>query len=57
MENTILILGDSTSMSMGLENKMYSFLIAKKEVWPKNYQIINYKEITKRALLASSLSK
>jgi tetratricopeptide (TPR) repeat protein len=40
-QNTVLILGDSTSMSMGLENKMYPFLIAKKDVWPDNYQIIN----------------
>jgi tetratricopeptide (TPR) repeat protein len=39
--NTIMILGDSTSMSVGFENKMYPFLLANANVWPADTSIIN----------------
>lgn len=38
---TILILGDSTSMSIGLEKKSYPFLLASAQVWPRGTRIIN----------------
>lgn len=39
--NTILILGDSTSMSVGLERKGYPFLLASAPVWPSGTRIVN----------------
>jgi hypothetical protein len=40
-KETILILGDSASMSVGIEEKTYPYYLAKKNVWPQNSQIIN----------------
>ena len=39
--NSLLILGDSTSMSIGLEKKMYPFLLADAQIWPRDTKIIN----------------
>lgn len=39
--NNILILGDSTSMSIGLERKAYPFLLADARVWPQDTKIVN----------------
>lgn len=39
--NTVMILGDSTSMTIGLERKMYPFLLADAEIWPTDTRIIN----------------
>lgn len=38
---TILILGDSTSMSVGLEKKTYPFLLASATIWPCDTRIVN----------------
>ena len=38
---SVLILGDSTSMSIGLEKKTYPFLLAKAPIWPEGTRIIN----------------
>lgn len=38
---TILILGDSTSMSVGLEKKTYPFLMASAPIWPCDTRIVN----------------
>ena len=40
-ENRILILGDSTSMSWGLERETYPFLMAKTAAWPAGTTIVN----------------
>jgi hypothetical protein len=39
--NTILILGDSTSMSIGIERKAYPFLLADSAIWPKSTSLVN----------------
>ena len=39
--NTILILGDSTSMSIGLEKRAYPFLLASAPAWPGGTRIVN----------------
>lgn len=39
--NNILILGDSTSMSIGLEREMYPFYLADTDMWPDATNIIN----------------
>ncbi len=39
--NTILILGDSTSMSIGLERKTYPYLLADSAVWPERTTFLN----------------
>jgi len=39
--NTILILGDSTSMSIGVERTMHPFLSSSKNIWPDNTKIVN----------------
>lgn len=39
--NTILILGDSTSMSIGVERVMHPFLTAARSCWPANTRIVN----------------
>jgi len=39
--NTIMILGDSTSMSLGVEHHMFPFLIAEREEWPESTEIVN----------------
>lgn len=39
--NTLLILGDSTSMSIGLERKTYPFLLADAQIWPADTKIVN----------------
>lgn len=39
--NTILILGDSTSMSIGLEQKTYPYLLAGATAWPSSTRILN----------------
>lgn len=41
MANTILILGDSTSMTIGLERQMHPFHSAAKAVWPEGTQFVN----------------
>ena len=42
MESTsILILGDSTSMTVGYEEKSYPFILSKEKIWPKNTTIYN----------------
>jgi tetratricopeptide (TPR) repeat protein len=38
---TVLILGDSTSMSIGMEGKMYPFLVAQSPQWPAGTRIVN----------------
>lgn len=38
---TILILGDSTSMSIGLERKTHTFINAGKHIWPSDTIIVN----------------
>ena len=38
---SILILGDSTSMSIGIEKKTYPFLLANETIWPEGTRIIN----------------
>jgi tetratricopeptide (TPR) repeat protein len=40
-QNTILILGDSTSMSIGVEKKMHPFISAEKEIWPDDTVFVN----------------
>lgn len=37
----IILLGDSTSMSVGVERKTYTFLMADASVWPERTQIVN----------------
>ena len=37
----VLILGDSTSMTVGFEEKSYPFLLAKEEVWPDDLRFLN----------------
>jgi len=39
--STILILGDSTSMSIGVERKTHPFVLADRPIWPEDTQIIN----------------
>lgn len=39
--SNILILGDSTSMSIGVERKMHPFILADRPIWPDDTQIIN----------------
>lgn len=38
---TFLILGDSTSMSIGLEKQTHTFINAQKNIWPSNTTIVN----------------
>ncbi len=38
---TLLILGDSTSMSIGIEHKMYPFVLAAERRWPAGMKIVN----------------
>jgi len=38
---SVLILGDSTSMSVGLEKKTYPFLLANTPMWPEGTRIVN----------------
>lgn len=38
---TILILGDSTSMSIGLERQTHTFINAGKHIWPSDTTIVN----------------
>lgn len=40
-EQTIFILGDSTSMSVGCERHMYPFIMADSSCWPEATEIIN----------------
>ena len=40
-KKSIVILGDSTSMSVGFEEKTYPFLLSRMPVWDKNIQIVN----------------
>lgn len=40
-KKSILILGDSTSMSVGVERKTYPFILAKDKIWPEGSKIIN----------------
>lgn len=39
--STILILGDSTSMSIGVEKKTHPFILANRTIWPENTRILN----------------
>ena len=39
--NYTLVLGDSTSMTVGYQNSNYIFNLANSEVWPENSFIIN----------------
>jgi hypothetical protein len=41
LRNNILILGDSTSMTVGIEKKVYPFIMADCEKWPKDMEIVN----------------
>jgi hypothetical protein len=41
MAKSIIILGDSTSMSIGIERAMYPFKLAEKRIWAKGSKIIN----------------
>jgi len=41
MTKSIVILGDSTSMSIGAERAMYPFKLAKKRAWARSAKIIN----------------
>jgi len=38
---TILILGDSTSMTVGLERKSYPYLLSGRALWPEGTRIVN----------------
>jgi lysophospholipase L1-like esterase len=38
---TVLILGDSTSMSIGLERQTHTFINADKHIWPSDTTIVN----------------
>ncbi|GEM_PF-1805307 len=40
-KNTLFILGDSTSMTVGSEPCMYPFLMAKKAAWPQEMTLVN----------------
>ena len=40
-ENIILILSDSTSMTLGLERHIHHMKLADKEIWPANTRIVN----------------
>lgn len=40
-KDTILILGDSSSMTIGVERKMYPFLLADAERWPESTVLVN----------------
>lgn len=40
-KSTILILGDSTSMSIGVEKKMHPFILANRTIWPENTRLLN----------------
>jgi hypothetical protein len=37
----VLLLGDSTSMSIGLEREMYSFRLADAKIWPEGSKVFN----------------
>lgn len=39
--STVLILGDSTSMSIGVEKKTHPFILANRSIWPYNTRILN----------------
>jgi hypothetical protein len=39
--NTVLILGDSTSMSIGIERETYPFLLADSAIWPESTTLVN----------------
>ena len=41
LRNKLLILGDSTSMTVGIEKKVYPFIMADCENWPKDMEIVN----------------
>jgi tetratricopeptide (TPR) repeat protein len=41
LKNTFFILGDSTSMSIGIEQLMYPFFMAKTKCWPEYSEIVN----------------
>jgi hypothetical protein len=41
LRNKLLILGDSTSMTVGIEKKVYPFIMADCEKWPKDMEIVN----------------
>jgi hypothetical protein len=41
ISKNLLILGDSTSMSVGVEKKAWPFLIANTEIWSGNAEIVN----------------
>lgn len=40
-KNAILILGDSTSMSIGMDNNTYPFILANNRIWPKDMLLLN----------------
>jgi tetratricopeptide (TPR) repeat protein len=40
-KKTIFILGDSTSMTIGAERRMYPFLLADRPCWPESTEIVN----------------
>lgn len=40
-KNTLFILGDSTSMTIGCERHMYPFVLADSACWPESTEIIN----------------
>lgn len=40
-KNTILVLGDSTSMSIGVEHVMHPFVSAEKSIWPEDTCFVN----------------
>lgn len=40
-KNTLFILGDSTSMTIGCERHMYPFLMADQSCWPESTEFIN----------------
>lgn len=39
--NTIIILGDSTSMTIGMERKTYPFILADQRIWPEKTEMVN----------------
>ena len=39
--NSVLILGDSTSMSIGIERETYPFLLADAAIWPEATALVN----------------
>ncbi len=40
-DNSVVILGDSTSMSIGVDGVSYPYLLSESKIWAKNTKLIN----------------